>query len=204
VREGECRGCRPGDNVRVVPSLYALTLTFRRPDDLAQRTRSLEVDLLRENASLHERIATLQGLLADVQAQRSPFQPISVTDLDHEASGAPQDQERLADYENAEEIMDGWQRGVLQARHREVTARNSPFVDSSSNLPFPSREESTRVVSFALQLLGWIHCALRADDFMLRHERFWDDATPPSHSPASPADNRWLMLYFSVLTVCAV
>jgi hypothetical protein len=66
-------------------------------------------------------------------------------------------------------------------------------------LLLPSRDASLGLVTFALQRLGWIHCAIIADDFLREHEEFWQSV---ELGAGIGRDQRpWIILYFAVLAV---
>lgn len=63
----------------------------------------------------------------------------------------------------------------------------------------PSRRASTCIVTYSLQTLGWIHCAVRADQFLGEHEKFWDSIE--SGHTVEAGSRPWIALYFSLLAV---
>lgn len=63
----------------------------------------------------------------------------------------------------------------------------------------PNQLTSTRIVHFSLQTLGWIHCALRVDQFLAEHEAFQNSMEVGS--PYILQNHGWMSIYYSVLTV---
>ena len=64
-------------------------------------------------------------------------------------------------------------------------------------LLLPTRAASQTIVVFALSTFGWLHCAVRADDFLEQHKRFWD-ALEAGYTVTE--DQRpWLALWLSLL-----
>lgn len=73
-----------------------------------------------------------------------------------------------------------------------------PSTDPTYML-LPSRMASRAIIVYSLQILGWIHCAVRADVFLQEHEEFWNGLE--LGNTIDPEKRPWLSLYFSLLAV---
>lgn len=65
-------------------------------------------------------------------------------------------------------------------------------------LLLPSRETSEQLVTYSLQTLGWIHCAVNAPAFLKEHEEFWNRI----HTGVGidSGQRAWLAVYFAILS----
>ncbi|EOA85090.1 uncharacterized protein SETTUDRAFT_137453 [Exserohilum turcica Et28A] len=66
-------------------------------------------------------------------------------------------------------------------------------------LLLPSQDASLGLVTFSLQKLGWLHCAINADVFVKEHEDFWHNAQ--LGASITREQRPWISVYFSVLAV---
>lgn len=175
-----------------------LILIPQRGQDDTFRHNPTELNLLKENAILRERIAKLELAFAQAREEQCSAPNLTVsTAIEDHSQRTRQYEQKLAEFEHEQELLEDWSHGQLQKEKTEVKSDGRPSLDVLSILP--SREESTRVVNFSLQMLGWIHCALRVDIFQQEHEQFWDRLEAQDTSVLE--NHSWLMVYFSVLAV---
>jgi hypothetical protein len=66
-------------------------------------------------------------------------------------------------------------------------------------LLLPSKDASIQLITFSLQTLGWLHCAVDADVFFREHEEFWQST---QIGAGIERERRpWLVVYLAVLAV---
>lgn len=146
-------------------------------------------DLENEKKGLHARIQHLEALLFQKE-QESPRTLGAALDLSitPEAS-LPQD-----------DILHSFQDLHVDT---PPSSQNLPATLGESNdellMLLPIRKSSEQIVRFSLEVLGWIHCALNARDFLDQHEKFWA-ALHPQHLDGLE-DHSWMALYLSILCV---
>lgn len=111
--------------------------------------------------------------------------------------------QQVTPFEEVGAILDEWNLGLF--KHEELGELGNP--SSEKGLHFlvetlrsvPEKTTSTRIVEFSLQMLGWIHCALRADRFLVEHEAFQNALLDGTLEVLQ--DHKWMAIYFSVLAV---
>jgi hypothetical protein len=97
-------------------------------------------------------------------------------------------------------ILDDWNLGVVN-REPVSDLRSSHNTDRSADVlqHLPNDVISAQILQFSLGTLGWIHCAVRADQFMEEHLAFQESL---ARGEITILENHgWMAIYFSLLTV---
>jgi hypothetical protein len=72
-------------------------------------------------------------------------------------------------------------------------------ADDPLYMLLPTRDASNTLVKFALTAFGWMHCAVRADEFLKQHDEFWSNLE--AGHPVVEEQRPWLALWLSLLAV---
>lgn len=139
---------------------------------------------------LQQRVAALEQQLAQYRAvpdhQQSHEEPhVQISPYDELGS-------------SLEQLNLGLDDGGLASGLR--TEMLEPLLQLAAEPRLPSRATSTQIVNFALNHLGWIHCAVRADVFLSEHESFWDSLE--AGQAIVPAQRSFTAIYCATLCVC--
>lgn len=97
-------------------------------------------------------------------------------------------------------ILDEWNLGL--SKHEELgtlASKKDMHYRIETLGSVPDKETSTRIVEYSLQMLGWVHCALRVDRFLSEHEAFQNALLAGTLEVLQ--DHKWMSVYFSVLAV---
>lgn len=184
----ECR--RPIARVRGQLTVYAEAST---DGEAAEETSQLE-ELLRQRGALHAQIAELETALALSKPCAHSRTSASIDNNQPSAS--------LEDLVPAFEQFDvGLRIGSARqtVSERDIADRLYEPATDPMSLLLPEQDTSLRLVTFSLQTLGWLHCAMDSEKFLTEHAEFWQDA---QFSVAPSRERRpWLALYFAVLAV---
>jgi hypothetical protein len=103
------------------------------------------------------------------------------------------------EFEEVEGILDDWDLGIVnrgQASNGISRPNTGQPLDTLRLLP--NREQSSYILQFSLDVLGWVHCAVRADQFFTEHETLKDTL---ARGDLEGLDHAWMSVYFSLLTV---
>ncbi|KAJ5660682.1 uncharacterized protein N7484_000054 [Penicillium longicatenatum] len=157
--------------------------------------------LARQNSRLQERVAELELALTLSLRGRAGAQRFSV------GNGSPSNDRPMPTaghqataFEEVGAILDEWNLGRLkQEKLGKPTSENDLHFLVETLKSVPDSSTSTRIVEFSLQMLGWIHCALRADQFLIEHEAFHNALIAGTLEVLQ--DHKWMAIYFSVLAV---
>jgi hypothetical protein len=109
--------------------------------------------------------------------------------------------ERVKSLERIGAILDDWNLGVVNRKPAGSTF--SRYFDRSFDIfhLLPNCATSTYIVKFTLENLGWIHCAVSADQFMKEHDMFQNCLATGDLTVLE--NHGWMAIYFSLLTVCS-
>lgn len=97
-------------------------------------------------------------------------------------------------------ILDEWNLGP--SKHEELgnlAVKKDMHYLVETLRSVPDKQTSTRIVEYSLQMLGWVHCALRVDHFLIEHEAFQNALIASTLEVLQ--DHKWMSVYFSVLAV---
>ncbi|KAK4942028.1 hypothetical protein LTR10_018209 [Elasticomyces elasticus] len=152
--------------------------------------------LARENSKLRERVTELElALLMTSQGRAGLTSADAGIDKPTVLKSS-----RTALYDEVGTVLDDWDLGVTKNPQWQNVASGKDaeyFLELFRCLP--STRSSTLIVQFSLEKLGWIHCALRVDQFLAEHEAFQNDL---EFGTLQVLENHgWMAIYFSVLTV---
>jgi hypothetical protein len=182
----ECK--RPITRVRGQLTVYAAS--NERNNDIQDNLD----ELIRERSALQAQIAELETALA----LSKPCAHSHVSQADDLAGIST----------SLKDIVPAFEQFDLGIEHDSVSSGNpekdiadklyEPVADPVFLL-LPNRDNSTKLLQFSLQTLGWLHCAVNADEFLREHEQFWEKV----HLGQSlePKERPWLSLYFALLAV---
>lgn len=136
---------------------------------------------------LHERIANLEEQLARTYRPAE----LAATDgiLYPPALGLSYEVDELD--ASMEHLNLGLADGNFDAHQQPIIAACPPAL--------LARPASTTIVRFVLAQLGWLHCALIANDFADAHERFWDAIDAGDYRVMSQSS--FTSIYYAVLSV---
>ncbi|KAJ5029411.1 hypothetical protein J3E72DRAFT_232471 [Bipolaris maydis] len=151
-------------------------------------------DLLRERNALQAQIAELETALA-LSKPCGHSRTSESTDYTQPAA-------TLEDLVPAFEQFDlGIRVGAAARAGAEKAILNGLYEPAADPLflLLPSRDASLGIVTFSLQTLGWIHCAVNANDFLAEHHDFWKNVE--LGTGIKPEQRPWVALYFAVLAV---
>lgn len=103
-------------------------------------------------------------------------------------------------FEEVGAILDEWNLGLHKQEEwgNPTSEKNLDFLVETRR-SVPDKLTSTRIVEFSLRVLGWIHCALRADQFFIEHEAFQNALIAGTLEVLQ--DHKWMAIHFSVLAV---
>lgn len=152
--------------------------------------------LARENSKLRERVTELELVLL-MSSQGRAGLPSTDANI---GKAAALKSGHIATYDEVGAVLDDWDIGVSKNQQWQngSSGRDAEyFLELFRSLP--SRRNSTSIVQFSLQILGWIHCGLRADQFLAEHEAFQNALEIGTHQILE--NHGWMAIYFSVLTV---
>lgn len=109
--------------------------------------------------------------------------------------------EQVTTFEEVGEILDDWNLGMLNRNHSEFSRSSNTDMEYYLKVLriLPTRQNSTQIVDFSLRTLGWVHCAVRTDDFLATHNIFQDALE--SGTMQVLQDHEWMAIYFSILAV---
>ncbi|KAJ5563953.1 hypothetical protein N7513_000195 [Penicillium frequentans] len=153
-------------------------------------------DIIQENSKLRERVAELELALVMSLQDRAGLQA-------RPTSGMPSatfNSENITAFEEVGAILDDWNLGIVQRSRRSddsLTTGASQPLDTLRSLP--NRVDSNVILQFSLKMLGWIHCAVRADQFITDHDILQDAMAEGDLQGLH--DHGWMAIYFSLLTV---
>ncbi|KAF7177665.1 hypothetical protein CNMCM7691_006026 [Aspergillus felis] len=157
--------------------------------------------LVRQNSRLQERVAELELALTLSLRDRAGARPFRVGNGSPSMDRpTPTAGHRATTFEEVGAILDEWNLGLLKQEDsgNPRSEKDLHFlVDTLRSVP--DKSTSTRIVEFSLQILGWIHCALRADQFLTEHEAFQNALMAGTLEVLQ--DHKWMAIYFSVLAV---
>jgi hypothetical protein len=161
--------------------------------------------LARQNSRLQERVAELElALMMSLRGRAGARRPLPTSDVSvSQDRRTPNGGHQVTPFEEVGAILDEWNFGLF--KHEELGGLGNR--SSEKDLHFlvetlrsvPEKTTSTRIVEFSLQMLGWIHCALRADRFLVEHEAFQNALLDGTLEVLQ--DHKWMAIYFSVLAV---
>ncbi|KAL2857315.1 hypothetical protein BJY01DRAFT_242387 [Aspergillus pseudoustus] len=147
-------------------------------------------DIARENSKLRDRVSELElaFMLSLSHSTETPPSQCSRTFEDH------------AVHERMGAILADWNLGMVSHRpsssehlsHNSITPLN--FVQR-----LPNQSASTYILRYSLETLGWVHCAVRADQFMEEHQAFQESRA--TRNGTMHADHGWMAVYLSLLVV---
>jgi hypothetical protein len=146
--------------------------------------------ILIENSALRDRVKQLESLLTQDFGNGPGFMS-SKPQL-----GLPEVEEGVLDTFDILHL--GLQPDGLTSAASFAPEPASGRLDLLSLLPI--RKSSEKIVRFSLEMLGWIHCALSPQDFLLEHDQFW--SALEAHDRTVLSNHTWTALYLSVLAVC--
>lgn len=109
-------------------------------------------------------------------------------------------QAQATPFEEVGAILDEWNLGL--PKHEDLgnpTSKKDMHYLVETLKSVPDRQTSTKIVEYSLQMFGWIHCAVRVDQFLAEHEVFQNALLAGSLEGLQ--DHKWMALYFSVLAV---
>ncbi|KAI4942308.1 hypothetical protein J4E86_010110 [Alternaria arbusti] len=168
-------------------------LTVYADSDAASAEDVQLEDLLRERGALRAQIAELETALA---LSKPCAHSRTSESTDYSAPSAS-----LEDLIPAFEQFDI---GITTNAAREGGEKDlidrlyEPAADPIYLL-LPSKDASIQLVTFSLQTLGWLHCAVDADVFFGEHEEFWQSTQ--LGAGIDRARRPWLVVYLAVLAV---
>lgn len=104
------------------------------------------------------------------------------------------------EFEEVEDILDDWDLGIVNRGQASTDISRLNIGQPYEVLKFiPNWEESSHILRFSLNVLGWVHCAVRADQFVLEHEALQNSLAQGDLQGLY--DHAWMSIYFSLLTV---
>lgn len=186
----ECR--RPIARVRGQLTIYADT---NNSDIDVDSTRNPQIDLL-----LRERDA-LQAQVAELETALALSKPCAHSD----ASASADHSRHSTSIEDLIPSLEQFDIGIksdsnaLAITEKEIANRLYEPATDPIFLLLPSRDASTKLVHFSLQTLGWLHCAVDADDFLNEHDDFWERTQ--LGVGIDPESRPWLTIYLALLAV---
>jgi hypothetical protein len=182
----ECK--RPITRVRGQLTVYAAS-----NDRNADIQDNLD-ELVRERSALQAQIAELETALA----LSKPCAHSHVSRADDLAGIST----------SLKDIVPAFEQFDLSIEHDNASSENpekdiadrlyEPVADPIFLL-LPNRDTSTKLSQFSLQTLGWLHCAVNADEFLQEHERFWERVQ--LGQSLEQTERPWLSLYLALLAV---
>lgn len=155
--------------------------------------------LARQNSRLQERVAELELALMMSLRGRDMARPLRIGDASKDRRTRTSDHQ-AAPLEEVGDILDAWNLGLLKHEEVQNPASENDLLETLRSVP--DKPTSTRIVEFSLEMCGWIHCALRADQFLVEHEAFQNALLGGTLGVLW--DYKWMAMYFSVLTVRAI
>ncbi|KAM0415971.1 hypothetical protein ACHAPT_013070 [Fusarium lateritium] len=165
-----------------------------KPTIAAPTRDDTNVSLAQQNSRLYERIAELELALAMSLQGRAGL-----------ASGqnipsAVVPTRQAIPLEEVGAVLDDWNIGSVQhGKSYTSTTCNDMQNFLEVQQIMPDKATSTHIVKFSLRVLGWIHCALRVDEFLAQHEAFQNSLQADSLQVFH--GHGWMATYFSILTV---
>ena len=182
----ECK--RPIARVRGQLTVYTAAEDAGSPTDVQLQ------DLLRERGALRAQIAELATALA-LSKPCAHSRTSESTDYNQPAAA-------LEDLVPAFEQFDiGIKIGAAARTGAEKDILDRLYEPAADPLflLLPSRDASLSLVTFSLERLGWIHCAVNADEFLQEHDQFWQNAELSAVIERS--QRPWITVYLAVLAV---
>ncbi|KAL4810487.1 hypothetical protein BDV18DRAFT_156847 [Aspergillus unguis] len=148
-------------------------------------------NLLRENAQLRDRVSELElALTLNLQHQ------VGVRASNNQRLVAD---EHMETHERMGAILDDWSMGVMNRSSKASSSGLEQTGRSDGVQHIPDGVTSSYIVRFSLETLGWIHCAVRADQVMQEHAVFVECL---ANGDMTVLENHgWMAIYFSLLTV---
>jgi hypothetical protein len=184
----ECK--RPIARVRGQLTVYAETGT----EDAEYADDEQVRELLRQRAALQAQVAELETALA---LSKPCAHNHGRTSTDYSQAPA-----------SLEDLVPAFEQFDIGLKNDSVThgitAKDvadqlyEPITDPISLL-LPRRNASHQIVTFSLQTLGWLHCAVDADTFLEAHEEFWQSAQ--LNINLGREQRPWMSIYFAILAV---
>lgn len=152
--------------------------------------------LARENSKLRERVTELELVLLMSSQGRAGLPPADASI----GKAVALKSSHIATYDEVGAVLDDWDLGVSKNPQwqNSGSGRDAEYFQELFR-SLPSRQNSTSIVQFSLQMLGWIHCGLRADQFLAEHEAFQNTLEIGTFQTLE--NHGWMAIYFSVLTV---
>lgn len=164
-------------------------------DTDADSTADVKVEeLLRERGSLRAQIAELETALA---LSKPCAHSRSSATSDHSPHATSFD-ELVPAFEQFD-LSIRTENLALSITEKDIADRLYEPATDPIFLLLPTREASHRIVTFSLQTLGWLHCAVNADGFLGEHEVFWQ--LTQVGAALERGQRPWLILYLAVLAV---
>lgn len=97
-------------------------------------------------------------------------------------------------------ILDEWNSGLLKDEEiGNLASKKDMHYLTETLRSVPDKQTSTRIVEYSLKMMGWVHCALRVDHFLLEHEVFHNALASGTIDVLQ--DSKWMSVYFSILAV---
>ncbi|KAI0973188.1 hypothetical protein F4678DRAFT_478361 [Xylaria arbuscula] len=171
-----------------------------RPTVAALPVEDTNASLARQISKLQEKVAELElALMMSLHGRARVLQaPIDASTCKYRRSATGSHQG--IPFEEVGAILDEWNLGLF--KHEELgnaSSKKGMHYLAETLRSVPDKAISTRIVEFSLQMLGWIHCALRVDQFLIEHETFQNALTAGTLEVLQ--DHKWMAVYFSVLAV---
>lgn len=187
--------CPPLSLIGRLFSTWILTDTVGL-SDRATPVEANDGDIIQANSKLRERVAELELALVMSLQDRAGLQA-------RPTSGMPSStfsSENITAYEEVGAILDDWNLGIVQRSRRSDDSFNTGASQPLDTLrSLPNRVDSNVILQFSLKMLGWIHCAVRADQFITDHDVLQDAMAEGDLQGLH--DHGWMAIYFSLLTV---
>lgn len=162
---------------------------------------ALEVEL----SLLRERVAELEAETRNSKPQDEVRRSAQIrqSKIETENARTTELQEDTTQRQELETLQSAFEDINLGIRAHSGTP-NESFLSPRPQLSqqmwlLPSQNTSLKIVRFALNELGWIHCALRASVFWQEHETFWTSLQVYNFDALT--QHSWMATYFAVLAV---
>ncbi|KAJ5833640.1 hypothetical protein N7474_001951 [Penicillium riverlandense] len=161
--------------------------------------RDANASLARQNSRLQERVAELELALTKSFRGRVGARPLQIRDATaSKDKRAATEAHQVSPFGEVGAILDEWNLGLFKdSELGDPTSEKDMHFLVETLKSVPGKLTSTRIVEFSLQMLGWIHCALRADQFLAEHEAFQNALIAGTFEVLQ--DHKWMAIYFSVL-----
>ena len=180
----ECK--RPITRVRGQLTVYAASND--RNDDIQDDLN----ELVRERSALQAQIAELETALA----LSKPCAHSHVSRADDLAGISTSLKDIVPAFEQFDLGIEN-DSASLENVEKDIADRLYEPVADPIFLLLPNKDTSTKLSNFSLQTLGWLHCAVNANEFLQEQEQFWERVQ--RGQGLEQRERPWLSLYLAVL-----